>query len=327
MDSKGLITPEEWREFCSEVVPMFATEKFCYTNDEPLSGDILIANYSKNAFEKEKVEWELRDEKSNTIDKGSVDLTIKQGVLANIGKIQPNISGIKNAAKLTLTLAIPGTKYQNSYPLWVYPQQQTPVPPSEIEVTGKLDKRTQDILQKGGKVLYFPNHNEVENVTVGGLFQTDYWNYRMFKRICENMKKPVSPGTLGLLMNPQHPLFKDFPTDFHTNWQWFSMIKHSRPLILDQAPKDYLPIVQVIDNIERNHKLGLIFEFAIDGGKLLVCMSDLPAIQEKPEARQLYSSILSYMKSDAFSPSSKVSFSELFHQFNPSPTSPSGNIP
>lgn len=29
MDSKGLITPEEWRHFCSEVVPLFCTEKFC----------------------------------------------------------------------------------------------------------------------------------------------------------------------------------------------------------------------------------------------------------------------------------------------------------
>ena len=34
MESKGLIAPEEWRHFCSEVVPLFCTEKFCWTNDE-----------------------------------------------------------------------------------------------------------------------------------------------------------------------------------------------------------------------------------------------------------------------------------------------------
>jgi hypothetical protein len=311
MDNKGLINPEEWREFCAEVVPLFATEKFCYTNDETLSGDILIVNYSKHAFEKEKIAWELKDEKSNTVDKGSVDLTVKQGVLANPGKIQPNISTIKKAQKVTLTLHIPGTSYQNTYPLWIYPQQQVFTPPPAIEITDKLDKRIRNILQKGEKVLYFPNHKQVKNVTVGGLFQTDYWNYRMFKTICEKMGKPVSPGTLGLLIDPKHPLLKDFPTDFHTNWQWFPMIKHSRPFILDQTPQDYLPIVQVIDNVERNHKLGLIFEFEVNGGKLLVCMSDLPAIQDKPEARQLYGSILSYMASDVFSPSCKITFNEL----------------
>ncbi|GHT07760.1 beta-glucuronidase [Bacteroidia bacterium] len=315
MDSKGLISPEEWREFCSEIVPMFATEKFCYTNDESLSGDILIANYSKNVFEKQQIIWELRDENSKTVDKGSVDLTVKQGVLKNLGNIQPNISSIQKAQKVTLTLLIPDTKYKNTCSLWIYPQQQIPKPPPSIEVTGKLDKRIGDILRKGGKVLYFPNHKQVENVTVGGLFQTDYWNYRMFKSICENINKPVSPGTLGLLTDPKHPLFNDFSTDFHTNWQWFSIIKHSRPLILDQAPQDYLPIVQVIDNVERNHKLGLIFEWEVNGGKLLVCMSDLFVIQDKPEARQLYGSILSYMTSDAFAPSCKIDIDELSSLF------------
>ena len=45
-------------------------------------------------------------------------------------------------------------------------------------------------------------------------------------------------------------------------------------MMLDNTGKDYRPIVQVIDNIERNHKLGLIFEFAVGKGKLLVSMAD-----------------------------------------------------
>ena len=68
---------------------------------------------------------------------------------------------------------------------------------------------------------------------MGGLFQTDYWNYRMFRDICVSMDKPVSPGTLGLLIDPAHPLFREFPTQEHTNWQWFPVVKASHPLILD----------------------------------------------------------------------------------------------
>ena len=75
--------------------------------------------------------------------------------------------------------------------------------------------------------------------TVGGLFQTDYWNYRMFTAICENNKKKVSPGTLGILTNPEPPIFKGFPTEMHTNWQWFPIIKESHPLVLDNFAKDY----------------------------------------------------------------------------------------
>ena len=60
-----------------------------------------------------------------------------------------------------------------------------------------------------------------------------------------------------------------FPTDFHTNWQWFTMIKNSHPLILDQLPDNYSLIVQVIDNVERNHKLGMIQEFQCRPGQVI----------------------------------------------------------
>jgi hypothetical protein len=82
----------------------------------------------------------------------------------------------------------------------------------------------------------------------------------------------------------------------------------------------------VVDNIERNHKLGLIFEFAIGKGKLLVCMSDLKAIQDKPEGRQLFNSILRYMSSDNFNPSQNLTAGELVSLFSKkiSETKPGG---
>jgi hypothetical protein len=137
----------------------------------------------------------------------------------------------------------------------------------------------------------------------------------MFKTISENNNKPVSPGTLGILTKPEHPIFNSFPTEMHTNWQWFPIIKASRPFILDNTSVSYRPIVQVIDNVERNHKLGLIFEFAVDKGKLLVCMSPLDQLQQYPEARQLYKSILQYMQSDDFAPKTRMNYGDLQQLF------------
>ncbi len=117
-------------------------------------------------------------------------------------------------------------------------------------------------------------------------------------------------------MNPRHPVFADFPTDFHTNWQWFPMVKAGRPLILDRLPENYRPVVQVIDNIERNHKLGLIMEFAVGKGKLLICMSDLEKLQAYPEARQLYASIINYMNSDSFQPAMQLTAKEVNELFS-----------
>ena len=163
-------------------------------------------------------------------------------------------------------------------------------------------------LEKGKNVLLMPDSTDL---CVGGLFQTDYWNYRMFKTISENNKKSVSPGTLGILTDPQHPIFKEFPTEMHTNWQWFPIIKASHPMMLDNTGKDYRPIVQVIDNIERNHKLGLVFEFAIGKGKLLVCMADLQKASAYPEGRAFYRSVLQYMTSTDFAPKTKITMDDF----------------
>jgi hypothetical protein len=116
---------------------------------------------------------------------------------------------------------------------------------------------------------------------------------------------------MGILTQPSLPLFNDFPTEFCSDWQWWSILKNSRPLILDGTNKEYRPLVQVIDNINRNYKLGLIFEFKVGKGKLLVCAANLPSMIDKPEACQLYSSILQYMDSKEFNPSEDISVSAL----------------
>ena len=93
--------------------------------------------------------------------------------------------------------------------------------------------------------------------------------------------------------------------------QWFPVIKESHPLVLDNFAKDDKPIVQVIDNIERNHKLGLVMEWKVGKGKLLVCMSDLEKAALYPEGRAFYESVLNYMQSPDFAPASEITLDEL----------------
>ncbi len=314
MDSKGLISPEEWRHFCSEVVPLFCTDKFCWTNDEILTGDVKIANYSEDDINNKQLSWTLINSKQQVLDKGVLPLTVGQGELGQAGTLKVALSDIREAEKVVLALSIDGTPYSNDYHLWIYPSGQEMVPADGICVTDDIEAHMSE-LEEGGKVLWFPSREKYKDQTVGALFQTDYWNYRMFRTICENLNRPVSPGTLGILTNPAHPALADFPTESHTNWQWFSIIKQSYPMILDRLSGDFSPIIQVIDNVERNHKLGLLFEFKIGKGKLLVCMSDLKAVRDKAEVRQFYHSLVEYMTSSAFVPSYELSSKELRELF------------
>jgi hypothetical protein len=315
MDSKGLISAEEWRQFCNEVVPLAVMEKYCWTNAETLKANVEVANYSAHQLTDRVLAWCLQDSRGQVLQEGKQTFTAYQGTLQEAAEIAASLRGVQKAEKLTLSLQIEGTDYRNVYDVWVYPEKHTMDAPADVLVTKDLNTAIKQ-LQKGGKVLLFPALENLQEQTVGALFQTDYWNYKMFKTICEGNGKPVSPGTMGLLVQNEHPALADFPTEYHTNWQWFPIVKQSRPMVLDRLPADYKPIVQVIDNIERNHKLGLLYEIKVGNGRLLVCMADIEAAQDKPEARQLLQSMLEYVGSDKFQPSLQLTTAELQQLFS-----------
>ena len=120
------------------------------------------------------------------------------------------------------------------------------------------------------------------------------------------------PNTSGMLCDPTHPLFAQFPTEFHTNWQWYDLLYHSRAMILDDTPAAFRPLVQVIDNFARNHKLGSVFETRVGRGRLLVCAIDLsPELQQRPAVRQFVRSLYAYLDSDAFKPADELGMTVL----------------
>lgn len=367
MESKGITTANEWHQWCSSVVPLLVTDRFCYDENEMMNAKVQIANYGGESLKGKKLVWKLdyaldenfgddaapnaganidRFNQPSPLAQGEIPITTDEEGLIDIGEIHHKMKVMADgfndgngtcldvkipSRKVILTLDIDYGRYdarrhRNTYDLWIYTTEKNlDIYKKGFVITSDLTDEVAKKLEKGAKVLWMPttSKNFVASAdtisqagnatpyTVGGLFQTDYWNYRMFKTICENNKKTVSPGTLGILTNPKHPIFCDFPTEMHTNWQWFPVIKESHPLVLDNFPKDYKPIVQVIDNIERNHKLGLVMEWKVGAGKLLVCMSDLEKASEYPEGRAFYESVLSYMRSPEFAPQSEITIADL----------------
>lgn len=367
MESKGITTANEWHQWCSSVVPLLVTDRFCYDENEMMNAKVQIANYGGESLKGKKLVWKLdyaldensADEASpkaganidrfnqpSPLAQGEIPITTDEEGLIDIGEIHHKMKVMADgfndgngtcldvkipSRKVILTLDIDYGRYdarrhRNTYDLWIYTTEKNlDIYKKGVVITSDLTDEIAKKLEKGAKVLWMPttSKNFVASAdtisqagnatpyTVGGLFQTDYWNYRMFKTICENNKKTVSPGTLGILTNPKHPIFCDFPTEMHTNWQWFPVIKESHPLVLDNFAKGVKPIVQVIDNIERNHKLGLVMEWKVGAGKLLVCMSDLEKASEYPEGRAFYESVLSYMRSPEFAPQSEITIANL----------------
>lgn len=307
MDSKGIVESETFYGFCAPLVPLALMKDYCWLNTQRLHIDVALSNYVEGDW-CEPVRWSLVSDDGGWKREGQLSASVSQGEVGRVGSIELSLSAIKEARRLTLTLST--GEYRNYYHLWVYPDESAE-PEGAVYVTSRLDGDLKKKLENGASVLFIPEHDSILAQSVGGMFTPDYWNYSMFKTISENAGKEVSPGTLSILTDPLHPLLKYFPTEDHSDWQWWSITRNSRPMILNATRSGYCPLVQVVDNIERNHKLGLVFEFAVGKGKILVCMTNLRAIADMPEGKHFRTSLLRYVKSDAFRPVEQLTWEEL----------------
>ena len=314
MDSKGLIEPAAWRGFCSETVPLLRFAKYAWTTDESFDAAFQLAHYGPRDFPGVKSLWKARTQDGRIVAQGgAAHERLAAGGVRELGRVRFALAAVPAPAKVTIEAGISGG-CENRYDIWVYPAKVDVTAPAGVTVARAWDARTRELLAQGGRVLLLPEPGQLTAAnSIEGFFAGDFWCYPMFRGICEGKKAPPAPGTLGLLCDPKHPALAGFPTEFHSNWQWWPVVMNSRALILDAAPADFRPIVQVIDNFERNHKLGLVFEARVGAGRLLVCASQLPALSDRPEARQLLASLLAYAGSPKFQPASALT-PELLEQ-------------
>jgi hypothetical protein len=311
MDSKSLINPAKWKEFCSEIVLLARFSQYTYFSSEKVSITIQAANYGPADIIDSAVEWELTNETNTVLASGQLrSANIIQGKVSTVGDIIVYLDNLTKAEKLTLKVYIVGTNIKNHYPIWVYPKEETNLTSDEIKICCDFDDKTEQFLYEGKKVLFLPADDR-KLACVDGAFITDFWNYPMYRRICERKGIKANPGTLGILCNPKHPALSSFPTEFHSNWQWWHIVKNSHPIILSNMLSGLDVIVQIVDNFERNYKLGLIFEVCVGKGKLLVCACNLLAYRDKPEVMQLLNSLHFYMKTTSFSPKAKMDFKSM----------------
>jgi hypothetical protein len=311
MDSKGLISPEAWREFCAPIVPLVRFAKYAWGTGETFTGQVAVANYGPAPLPHAQIEWALCDDAGAEIRSGRPRACdVPQGTVSDLGLIQAPLAGCSAPKHLQLRVRLQGTAFQNHYDLWVYPPDPETPAPAGLTIARSLDEQTLKALTGGGKTLLLPDPSQLPN-SIEGFFTSDFWCYSMFRMICQGMGVPPAPGTLGLLIQDKHPALAGFPTEFHSNWQWWPIVMHSRAAVLDDTPASFRPLVQVIDNVERNHKLGLVFEARVGAGSLLVCCADLPALKENLEARALWSSLLSYAASPRFFPTQSLSLDQL----------------
>jgi len=308
-DSKGFVTPAQHSRYCGPSVPLLRLQKRTFTSEEPLTAEAEIAHFGLRNLVAVMPQWTIRDEKGSVIAEDNLPPgDIPTGKLSPLGKIEASLASAAAPCKLTIGLTLPGTPIANQWEIWVYPPKVNLDPPQGLVVSKVWNDGVKSTLAKGGRMLLLATANSAQSLP--GRFLPVFWSPIWFPK--------QKPNTMGILCDPMHPALAGFPTDSYSNWQWYELLDHSRSVILDDTPAEFRPIVHVIDNFARNHKLGVIFECRVGSGRLLVCGIDLPALAGKqPAARQLLASLQRYAASAEFQPKSELTAEALDQLFLP----------
>jgi hypothetical protein len=302
---KPYVTPQQVKRFCNAVVPLTRMPKFVFTNDETLTAKVELFNYGSSELKNTVINWVLKDNKGKVLTKGAFDK--KEYALGNclpVGSIEYPLSKIQTPMQLNLDISIAGTDYGNDWNVWVFPKAIPNVATNpNVYWCDTLDEKAVSLLQNGGTVFLQAAGRIEKGKEVVNYFTPVFWNTSWFKM------RP--PHTLGIVCDPNHPAFKDFPATSYSDLQWWDVVNKARVMHLEDFPKGFKPILQPIDTWFINRKLALLLEAKVGKGKLLVCSIDFHDLENRPATAQLSYSLLKYVHSKSFNPTSTVELSAV----------------
>ncbi|WP_300342189.1 sugar-binding domain-containing protein [Nesterenkonia sp.] len=319
-ESKGYCAPEEFARFCGPTVPLARLPRRVFSQGESVVFEVQLAHFGPAPLHGD-ITWSLRTPQGEERLRGEVargaDIPVGNGT--RLGPVAVSLEQIGGPEQLDLVVTVEsedGARHQNDWRVWVYPEQDEPAP-EDVHVTEDLQEAL-DRAGAGERVLLEVPPEEVQNDVALG-FTPAFWNTAW--------TGGQAPHTLGILHDPDHPVFSRFPTRGSTDWQWWELLHGARAMRMEGLPQSLRPLVQPIDTWFEARRLGALFEAKVGRGRLMVsslnlfapeergavrlqggcrhrprALMNLSASQERLAARQFRRSLLAYMASPDFDP-------------------------
>ena len=307
MDNKGIISAKDWRSFCSDAVLLLEMPRFVFEAGYEIESKIKLSYYRPEPLGERQLRFQLLEEDAHVIYEEVTQITEKMILgLNELKLIKIKMPEVNQPKKLVIQLEILESNISNQYEVWVFPKECPQYKSDDVVVTDDLNVAIKE-LNKGNKVLFSPTKEQNPN-SIKGTYCTDFWCYPMFRSISESVNREIPIGTMGLLIQNEHKALESFTSETYTTPQWWHIVEQSSSTILDKTC--IKPIVQMIDNFERNHRLGMIYEMNVGKGKVLVCTANI-ITSEQLENKWLYSSLMKYITSSEFSPKDTLSIEEF----------------
>ncbi len=305
---KGYVTPEEWRQWCAPTVLLARIEKRQLTTSDSLEAKIEVAHWAAEPLLSAQPYWQLLDANGKQLAAGNLSETdISAGGVTPLGELSISLADMPVPCELTLRVSLAGTDVRNEWRIWVFPDEVRLEAPAGVFVTNQLGE-ARAALAEGRTVLL--NAPEGLRNAIPAQFTPTFWDVLLFAS---------QPRTMGILVDPAHPLFAEFPTQFYADWQWFDVLSNSRALVLEGPATKLKPLVRFIDNYnaDYNKPLAGVLEARVGKGKLLLSL--LNPTTSTPTGRQFQASLLKYAGSKDFTPAGSLRLQELDDLLAPDP--------
>lgn len=291
MDNKGIITPEEWREFCNDAVILAIFDSYTPLAGTNFSFDIRLVNYRPESLVGKNVIY--RFECGDFSETGSVVIASDENY-ADVCRASVKLPKVDNITSAVLTIEVESTDIRNHYELEIIPDIKE-LDMEGVHIFSGISTEAEKLLSEGKTILIFPELEKLKN-SIEGFYCQDFWCYPMFREISNMMNKPEPVGTMGLVNDVSHPALKGFSCKKYSTPIWWDIVMSSKCEILDGKSAGKRVIVRMIDNFERNHDLAILYEYDMGGGKVVVCTSDFEKLMASPEGRVFLRSVADYVR-------------------------------
>lgn len=297
-EEKGYASAADFRKFCAPTVLLARMNQRVFSAGDAFNVPLEAAHYGGEPIRGAVVTWSIRDTAGRDVLAGSLaQADLPLGSAIPLGEVRADLSKLPCPAAYQLVVSLDQVT-TNDWNFWLYPNPEKPAASAGVTITRDFNECLKS-LAAGGRVVFHPRPEDIA------------WDGPPLDRLPLFWNRLMSPGwsrMLGMWVDARHPALAGFPTENSGDWQWIDVVGRSRTVNLSRLPAALQPIVQPVDDWNRNWKLGLIFEAKVGEGKLLVCAVDLTGdLAKLPAARALRDSLVSYAAGAEFNPKVAVS--------------------
>ena len=254
MESKGLITPAQWRQFCASTVVLGCFERFVLAEGDELTFSVQVSECDPRRRHS-AVCCELLDGESllavATVPVQETGRRLSRKTEVCFGQVWTHSD---RPVRLTVRLTLEDGTH-NTYPLWIFPQKNVQITKDGIVSGEKRIRFVRSVAEAkacGMPAIVIPDSEG----KLPAAYASDFWCYPMFRSISQSMGKPLPVGTLGLCVDAQHPWLGGFVKEDCTTPAWYRILQTAH---CENTPCA-APIVQMIDNTERCQRLCILWE-------------------------------------------------------------------